>query len=109
MSAFCPDCGKVIRANKCRCGWESGVTRLSACGCGAPTQINSECWVCYENRTGVKAANDAKLYDNLKAVGLGKRQGETRQQYNERCKEYLRQKGYLGKVIPDREGVHESA
>jgi len=54
------------------------------------------CWECWENSQPDKWG----LKDEFIKNGLLFQ--ESKQERTERCKDYLRQKGYLGKVIPDR-------
>ena len=74
----------------------------SACICGNRLQIGSECWICYENRTGRDAAHDKILYEHLESIGLGKRENETKQQHSARCREWLLAHGGLGRAIAAR-------
>jgi hypothetical protein len=67
------------------------------CDCGQPVQIINKCWTCYGedhpiDKWGLK---DVFISNNLL-------HSETKQERSERCKDFLRQKGYLGTVIPDR-------
>ena len=66
------------------------------CSCGQPAEITSKCWVCHDKSQPDKWG----LKDEFIKNGLLFQ--ESKQERTERCKDYLRQKGYLGKVIPDR-------
>ena len=66
------------------------------CSCGEQAEITSKCWVCYDkdqpDKWGLK---DEFIKNNLLHQ-------ESKEERTKRCKDYLRQKGYLGTVIPDR-------
>jgi len=66
------------------------------CSCGQPAEITSKCWACHDKSQPDKWG----LKDEFIKNGLLFQ--ESKQERTERCKDYLRQKGYLGKVIPDR-------
>ena len=67
---------------------------VKTCSCSKPVQIVNQCWDCYgyTNRWGLKDEfiKNGLLHDESKA------------ERTERCKGWLRQKGYLGTVIPER-------
>jgi len=68
------------------------------CSCGKPAQIVNECGDCFDERTGYKKARDKRLLANLAAIGLARIEGETRPEWNARCKAYITKKGGLGGV-----------
>jgi len=75
---------------------EDMPVECSKCACGQPTNIGRLCWTCYEklNPTDFTLQKAA-----LRNAGLTKREGETRQEWNLRCKEYCLPKGGLGRLI----------
>lgn len=66
------------------------------CECGEPTEILNQCWSCREQ----KHPPDYSLQKTrLRDIGLTIQQGESRQDYNRRCKDYCTQKTYMGSLI----------
>lgn len=68
------------------------------CQCGKDVQIVDKCGDCHDEQTGNKKARDKLLLANLSAIGLARKEGETRPAWNARCKAYITQKGGLGGV-----------
>ena len=76
-----------------RHGRDSGIGEPIAphpqlCNCGNRLQVANECWICYDKRTGAKQARDKLLNDNLAAIGLARREGESKHDHATRCKQY---------------------
>jgi len=71
-------------------------TDVRKCSCGHPAEITDKCWNCYDKNQMDKWG----LKDEFIKNGLLHR--ESKAERTERCKEFLRQKGYLGSVIPER-------
>ena len=70
----------------------SSIVDKRQCTCGKPVEIKNQCWEChgYPNRWNLK--------DEFIKNGLLFQ--ESKQERTQRCKDYLRQKGYLGTIIP---------
>ena len=67
------------------------------CSCGKPVAILGKCDKCHHEE---QDKHNAKyLYAHLKSIGLGKREDETRSEWNKRCKDYVTKRGLLGKAI----------
>jgi hypothetical protein len=75
-------------------------TDARECDCGNIAAHKGKCWACYDENN---PANDLRMA-NLKDIFIknGLLHEETRAERTERCKDFLRQRGYLGTVIPDR-------
>jgi hypothetical protein len=67
------------------------------CDCGADAEITDKCWRCYGQNNPI---DNWGLKDIFIKNGL--LHEESKAERAERCKDFLRQRGYLGKVIPDR-------
>ena len=68
----------------------------SMCSCGKKTQITNQCWDCYEKD---HPRSDFNLRGEF--IRLGLMHNESTTERKERCRDWLRQKGYLGTVIPE--------
>jgi hypothetical protein len=67
------------------------------CSCGKLADIKHKCWNCYERDLPV--TDRWNLKDEFIKNGL--LHTESKQERTKRCKDFLRQKGYLGTVIPE--------
>ena len=74
---------------------------VSKCDCGNNANIKGQCWDCYDKAKKEKGYNGE--YD-LRSIFIknGLLHDESKKERTKRCKEFLRSKGYLGSVIPDR-------
>ena len=70
--------------------------RPDMCACGAPTGITNQCWDCYKRDN---PGNDFDLKGEFIKNEL--MHNESTAERKERCKDWLRQKGYLGTIIPE--------
>jgi hypothetical protein len=70
------------------------------CDCGGLATHKNKCWTCYDENNPANAKRMSELKDVFIKNGL--LHEETKEERTERCKTFLRQKGYLGTVIPDR-------
>ena len=67
--------------------------RKDLCGCGQPARhASGKCWQCKDLET--KPARDKMLKEQLIKIDMWQQEGETRDEWNKRCKEYCTSKGY---------------
>ena len=68
---------------------EMPATEKTKCNCGAFAEVRGgECFNCFYKRTGLKKENDSFLNGHLIKIGFGRREGETRAEWNKRCREH---------------------
>ena len=75
---------------------DQNQAELTKCACGQPTNIGRLCWSCHDAKYPVDYSLQKAA---LRNAGLTKKEGETRQEWNLRCKEYCLTKGGLGRLI----------
>ena len=102
MSNFCPDCGKVVKANKCPCGWVLDETRSFLCRCGKKREIGYECGICYEQRSLRDSTHDTILHKHRESIGIGRNTNESKKEYAARCREYTLKGAGMAKLIGGR-------
>ena len=70
----------------------------SICGCGQPSRhASGKCWRCYDSIG--KAERDKLLKEQLIKIDMWQLEGESRDEWNQRCKEYCVKKGYKNKSV----------
>ena len=70
------------------------------CKCGSPAEHINQCWSCYDKDSAIYKQKIADLKGVFIKNGL--LHSETKAERADRCKDFLRSKGYLGSLIPER-------
>ena len=75
-----------------------------SCKCGKPVDFGptKQCWGCYEkdHKPNLSANREA-----LRKIGFTMQDGESRADYNARCRAYCQQKGNLAKTIAAKQAI----
>jgi hypothetical protein len=60
------------------------------CSCGEDAAVKNQCYACYEGGSESHKARMQMLYNELLRIGMGIKDGETKQQWHARCRDFAR-------------------
>ena len=77
----------------------AGQIHPKLCNCGNKLQVATECFICYEKRTGIERARNDMLLGELERIGLVQGKDESRHEFNMRCKDYYMARSWKGSCM----------